>query len=104
MCKKEIAILGGVATLLLAGCQAPVLAPGAERVVITKLPADVVGCTAVGNVDSSHIGNINDPFTDYSRAQVKNQAIGLNGNVVLQTGPSAGVIYRCKSVPASRDR
>ena len=95
MNKSRIASLV-VAVVALAGCAVP-LAPGAEKVVLTRLPADVVGCTAVGNLASTEDG--------VSEDQARNQAIGLNGNKVLDTSPyvpfrwqpvlTAGVVYRC---------
>ena len=81
--------------LLLSGCAAAPLAPGAEQVRITRNAADVVGCAAAGNLDPSK--NTDDP---------RNQAVGLGGNVVFDTRSSpavtmgavmSGVVYRCAS-------
>jgi hypothetical protein len=77
--------------LLVSGCVTP-LAPGAAQVKITRNAADVAGCAAVGNLDSIKTSD-----------DVRNQAIGLGGNVVFDTRPSAvfglmtGVVYRCAS-------
>jgi hypothetical protein len=84
--------------LLVSGCVRP-LAPGAEQVKITRNTGDVAGCAAVGNLDTINTGD--DP---------RNQAIGLGGNVVFDTRPSAvfglmtGVVYRCASAatPAAK--
>jgi hypothetical protein len=82
----------------------PVLAPGADQVRITKNPADVAGCKAVGNVS---IGP-----RDYlmsSEAYLRNRVVGLDGNtlflVISTEGVDAsgtpytlmreGIAYRC---------
>jgi hypothetical protein len=91
-------------TSSLAACIPTVpLVPGADRVKITQNPADVASCVPVGNIDSGII-----PGPDYFVAkQMRNQAIGLGGNVVFDTtasgplGPAtkkSGVIFRCDSV------
>jgi hypothetical protein len=54
---------------------------------ISSDPADVSGCAAVGNISPDAINNI-----DHRAAQ--NQAVGLNADVVLNTG-YGGVAYRC---------
>ena len=97
-----------VATALLAGafvtgCAVPTtpMAPGAMQVTITRLPQEVQTCTAAGNVV---VGE--GPYISYD--SVRNQAIGVGGDTVLDTTPSgvisfgdrrvlsAGVIYRCR--------
>jgi hypothetical protein len=79
------------------------LVPGADRVKITQNPADVAACTPVGNIDS---GIVPGP-SDFVAKQMRNQAVGLGGNVVFDTtvggalGPAdkkSGVIFRCGSV------
>lgn len=87
-----IIIFGGV---VLFGCATAVpLAPGADQVRITKNPADVASCAPVGNIDSRIEG-----LPSQIQAQMQNQAVGLGGNVVLQTSAQgtglSGVIYRC---------
>jgi hypothetical protein len=71
------------------------LAPGADQVKITRSAADVASCTAVGNIDS-HITGIPTQIPP----QMQNQAVGLGGNVVLDTSvmgtTTTGVIYRCE--------
>ena len=75
-----------IATLL-SGCVS--LAPGAKQVKITDRAADVQGCTAVGNVRERR--------QDYPLdVEMRNQAVGLGGNVVYRTSPWAGVAYRCE--------
>jgi|SRR5579872_7087584 len=79
------------------------LVPGADRVMITQNPADVTSCTPVGNIDS---GIIQGPG-DFEPKQMRNQAVGLGGNVVFDTtirskfGSAtkiSGVIFRCGNV------
>lgn len=75
--------------------QVPPLAPGASQVAITRNPADVAGCKAVGNIDGKDIELALDvPVAP----QMQNQAIGLGGNRVLDTtvrAPPTGVVYNC---------
>ena len=84
-------------TAPLVGCAGTVpLAPGADQVKITKNPSGVTSCTALGNIDGNLIGATPDQF----HAQMRNQAVGLGGNVVLDTTAAgtgvSGVIYRCR--------
>ena len=76
-----------------AGCVTVALAPGAEKVKITKSAGDVASCKAVGNVKSPLIG------FDAINATLQNQALGLGGNTVFVTGSDgqsvAGVAYSC---------
>lgn len=76
-------------TMLLSGCVT--LAPGAARVKVTDRPADVKGCSAVGNI---RVWRRNYPL-DVENS-LRNQAVGLGGNVVYRTSPSTGIAYRCK--------
>ncbi|HEV2703659.1 MAG TPA: hypothetical protein VGV09_18685 [Steroidobacteraceae bacterium] len=82
--------------LLLSGCAAPVLAPGAADVKIVRRATDVAACTAVGNFQQP-AGEFVDP---------RNVIIGLGGNTLFVTqqrigiaaGPRtivSGVAYRC---------
>lgn len=75
------------------------LAPGADKVRITKNASDVSMCTAVGNVNAS--GGVQGPseVVDAS-TELRNQAVGLGGNVIFVTlatlgVPAEGVVYRC---------
>ena len=84
-----IAVIG----LGTAGCVTVALAPGAEKVKITRQAGDVASCKAVGNVMS--------PLVGYQaiNATLQNQALGLGGNTVFVTGTEpksvAGVAYSC---------
>jgi hypothetical protein len=65
------------------------LAPGAAQVKITSNPADVSGCAAVGYTPGY-------PSTNgaFNASVEQNAAVGLNANVVFDTG-WGGVAYRC---------
>jgi len=77
----------------MAGCVTVALAPGAEKVKLTKNASDVASCKAVGNVKSPMVGY------DAINATLQNQALGLGGNTVFVTGAAgdsvAGVAYTC---------
>jgi hypothetical protein len=64
-------------------------APGADKVRITQVPADVQGCQAVGNVEGLKTG--------VTPVMLGNVVVGLGGDTLLLTVPSAylGVAYRC---------
>jgi hypothetical protein len=64
-----------------------VLAPGADQVKFTSNPADVAGCSPVGNIPANAIN-----IPDQRLAQ--NEAVGLDANIVFNTG-YGGVAYRC---------
>jgi hypothetical protein len=77
------------------GCVTVALAPGADKVRLTKDPADVTPCKVVGNVkrppDSSSLD---------AEPSIRNQAVGLGGNTVFISqadisGPQQGVAYQC---------
>jgi hypothetical protein len=77
------------------------LAPGAEKVRITKDASDVSGCTAVGSVNT--LGGPQGPsqIAD-SSTELRNQALAFGGNVVFVTSstlnvPNEGVAYRCNN-------
>jgi hypothetical protein len=86
-----------LATLVasLSACTTVVLAPGADRVKLTHNSSDVSNCKVVGNV-SGQVTSGEDAV--YSTAQLRNQVIGLGGNVVLLTTSSSkyGVAYLCQ--------
>jgi hypothetical protein len=99
------ALVVSLSCMSLFGCVWPQpvpLAPGADQVKITRNAADVAACTAVGNIDSRMTG-----IPSQIPPQMQNQAIGLGGNVVLDTSvvgtTTTGVIYRCER-PASPSR
>jgi hypothetical protein len=75
------------------------LAPGADKVRLTKNASDVATCTAVGNVNASEGVQGPSQIVDAS-TEFRNQALGLGGNVVYVTlatlgVPDEGVVYRC---------
>jgi len=84
-----IAVIG----LGTAACVTVTLAPGAEKVKITKNAGDVASCKVVGNVNSRPLG------LKATNATLQNQALGLGGNTVFVTGANAvsvaGVAYIC---------
>jgi hypothetical protein len=97
MRSSRMLALATIYTLLLEACVS--LAPGADKVRFTKNPSDVSACAVVGNVNVS--GAVQGPseLVDGPK-EVRNQAIGLGGNVVFVTQatlgvPAQGVIYRC---------
>jgi hypothetical protein len=75
------------------------LAPGADKVRMTKDASDVAGCTAVGNVDTLGAPQGPSQISDSSKV-LRNKAVGLGGNVIFVTSaplgvPDGGVAYRC---------
>lgn len=77
------------------GCVTVALAPGADKVRLTKNPADVTTCKVVGNVRRPPGGSSFD-----SEPSIRNQAVGLGGNTVFisqadLSGPLQGVAYQC---------
>jgi hypothetical protein len=99
-------LIGGTVLLLTAGCVSVPLAPGAGAVIITRDSSTVSSCSPVGNIALDQQQRNSDP-----RGQMRNQAVGAGGNVVLDTtrsaeeawgtGPSTGVIYRCSDTKAA---
>ena len=90
-----------IATLLVAsgisGCVS--LAPGAEKVLVTKDASDVVTCTAVGDVRIPVDVNRQVDLANAS-ALFRNRVVGLGGNTGFVTDgpvgiPVGGVAYRC---------
>jgi hypothetical protein len=76
-----------------------VLAPGADKVKITRNPADVAPCTAAGNIRV-----FKDPAAkvEFATAETefRNQTVGLGANAALITlvalgVPVEGIAYRC---------
>jgi hypothetical protein len=93
---KDIAFGSIVAMLvtILSGCVTP--APGADQVKITRNPADVSACSPVGNINPEAMNNL-DPHV------AQNRAVGLNANVVLNTG-NGGVAYHCGNSVAAQQK
>ena len=74
-----------------AGCVTVIAAPGSNQVRLTQNPADVAGCTAVGNIK-----------TDQGLeaiASFRNSVVGFGGNTGLITQSASdaveGIAYRC---------
>jgi hypothetical protein len=88
MRRVAVPLIVVVAGCVVSGCQTIVAAPGATSVKITRNPADVAGCTPVGNIDNVTMLNP-DPLP-------QNKAVGLGGNVILNTG-SGGIAYHCQT-------
>lgn len=79
------------------GCVTVVPAPGARQVRITADPANVSGCTPVGN-----IAPLPNESVSMARVMFRNRVIGLGGNAGLITKrifnePIEGIAYRCPS-------
>jgi len=99
--------VAATATLIVSGCATVTPAPGAEAVKVTKNPADVTACRAMGNVDSraAH-GNVLN-----ITPVLRNQVIGLGGDTLLLTfdprdhvvsNPgdlATGIAYKCEVAP-----
>jgi|SRR5579862_1323244 len=94
--RRLIGATGFVA--LLTACVS--LAPGADKVQITKNASDVANCTAVGNVrvpiESQGQLDIADADTRF-----RNQVIALGGNIAFVSSsslgiPVQGIAYRCR--------
>lgn len=101
--KSELVPHGAFVLLLLAGCVSTEIAvPGSDNVRLSRVPGDVVGCTAVGNI-KAHIGAEDKNIGD--EVKFRNQVIGFGGNVGLVTvegfhsTPAEGVAYRCPARP-----
>jgi hypothetical protein len=79
------------------------LAPGADKVRITKDASDVSTCTAVGNIKVPRNSQGNVDIAN-AEAQFRNQTVGLGGNTGFVTYgplgvPVEGVAYRCPNQP-----
>ena len=88
-----IASIGLATALGTAGCMNIALAPGAEKVRITKSASDVASCKAVGNVVSKPMG------PTATNADLQNKTFGLGGNTIFVTAANGdsveGVAYSC---------
>jgi len=85
-------LLAGIGVFALLACVQTTLAPGANKVVVTRNPGDVANCKAVGNIDGRSASGVD------VLAQMQNQAVGLGGNRVLETSDGtvpSGVVYNC---------
>ena len=70
----------------LAACAIP-MAPGADKVRVTSVPADVQACKAVGNVRTQ-------PGPLYED-ELRNQTVGDGGDTLLMLVGATGIAYRC---------
>ena len=75
------------------------LAPGADKVHITKNASDVSACSAVGNIQVP-LNAQGDVDIANSDAELRNQTVGLGGNTAFVTSSPLGVdvqgiAYRC---------
>jgi hypothetical protein len=88
-----LAAIGLGVALGTSGCVTIALAPGAEKVKITKSASDVASCKAVGNVVSRPMG------PEATNADLQNKTFGLGGNTIFVTGATGdsveGVAYTC---------
>jgi len=88
-----------VACVLTSMAACVTLAPGADKVRITNVAADVATCTALGNIEVSrgaegHVDLAN------AQAEFRNQTVDLGGNTAFETDaalgvPLEGIAYRC---------
>jgi hypothetical protein len=85
--------------MLAAACVTPTLAPGADRVRITKNAPDVAACSAVGNIK---VARNSDDVVDIATAETefRNQTVGHGGNAAFVTlgalgVPFEGIAYHC---------
>ena len=88
-----------LSTLLLSSCLTVTPAPGSDKVHVTRNPADVAACKAVGNIvvpkTSNGTVDMATAATDF-----RNRTIGLGGNTALVTSgfisvPVEGIAYHC---------
>jgi hypothetical protein len=86
-----------IVVIVLSACVS--LAPGADKVRITKNASDVSACSAVGNIHLPR--DANGQVDAYNAdANFRNQTVGLGGNTafVTQSGMFVaveGIAYRC---------
>jgi len=88
-----------LAVLLCVACAS--LVPGAEKVFVTKNPADVAGCKALGMVKSDTRGGLFGDVSGDASIEIRNEVVGLGGNTLfVSTGTGgfhkeAGMAYSC---------
>ena len=92
-------VLIGAAGMLILVTACVSLAPGADKVRITKNPSDVANCSAVGNIKVPGEGSDQVDITT-ADTQFRNQVVGFGGNAAFVTSstlgvPVEGVAYRC---------
>jgi hypothetical protein len=88
----------GLCLTVVAACVS--LAPGADKMRVTKNASDVATCRAVGNitVPLNAQGQVDIANAD---AELRNQTVGLGGNTAFVTSsplgvPVQGIAYRCQ--------
>ena len=98
---KKLAV--ALTVVLLSGC-VEVVAPGAEKIILTDKPALVAKCRPVGSVQLAERGSLG--FDEDT--ELRNQALGLGtgaDTVLVTSSPFAshasGVAYRCNDAAAS---
>jgi len=84
--------------ILLSACFS--LAPGADKVRMTKNPSDVANCSAVGNIKVSGEGAGEAADIASADTKFRNQVVGFGGNTAFITAsalgiPVDGIAYRC---------
>ena len=95
---NDVRLVSAVAfsVIFLAACVA--LAPGADKVRMTKNASDVSACAAVGNIRVPR-NSQGQADTWNGDAELRNQAVGLGGNTVFVTAgllaAVEGIAYRC---------
>lgn len=105
MSKKMAAVISAI---VLSGCATAILAPGAEKIMLTTRPADVEGCRPVGSLQ---LADRTDSLSlaDDEATEMRNQALGLGtgADTILVTSTdyaahASGVAYRCHDAGAAR--
>jgi hypothetical protein len=76
------------------------LAPGADKVRLTKTPGDVATCKPVGNIRVPQNPQTGTVDIANAQNQFRNQVVGLGGNAGLVTSgllaaPGEGIAYQC---------
>jgi len=96
MFKKVCASMALGVTLVLAGCQATTLNPGAEKILLSPNPPPK-GCKYVGEVTGNQGNFVSGGFTSNKNLEqgsmnsLKNQALALGANYVQMLSNRAGV-------------
>jgi hypothetical protein len=88
MSRALLCLLVSVPELLSACAISTVLVPGADKVRITSIPADVAACKAVGNIELPRDAGVN------GENILRNQTIGFGGDTAFVTF-GGSVAYRC---------
>ncbi len=84
------------ATLFLSACTT--LAPGAEKVKLTRNAKDVAGCSVIGPVETPRRNDVGLGGGTEADTTMKNNAFSIGADTVFVTSAMAsfsGVAYRC---------